>query len=520
MQPQTGLTCLAFADYAIQLDAADNVAVVVREIPVGRSIIAADGSQIGVHEIISPGHKFAIRRIQTGENVLRYGQVIGQAIQTIEPGAWVHTHNLRVRESKRDFEIQTSVPVLPIPTGSFQGYPRGKGLFGTRNYIAVVSTVSCSAQCTRAIAAAFTPDMLAAYPNVDGVVAVTHTVGCCAPPDSTSFAYLRRTLENILRHPNIGAAIYVSLGCEGNQMETVVPANWHYAVEPGTCLIGPYLTIQSRGGVGPTVQAGIEAVRELLPRVNVIERVQAPLSALTLAVQCGGSDGWSGVTANPLVGKVADRIVAYGGTVVLAETPEIYGAEQLLLKRTVSQRVGEKLIEKIRAWEQRAELEGFSLDNNPSPGNKKGGLTTIYEKSLGAVAKGGSTALMDVYDYAAWVESKGLVFMDTPGYDPVSVTGQIAGGCNLVLFTTGRGSVFGGLMAPCLKIASNSELYHRMAVDMDYDAGKMLHGFPLATAAEELFDQAVAVASGQRSKSEQIPFRDMDFVPWQLGPTL
>lgn len=502
-------------NWVLMLHPDDNVGIAMRDLGAGTR---TGGRTIA--ENIPAGHKVALEPIAAGQSVLRYGQRIGAATRAIAEGGWVHTHNLAAGAMKRDFLMRVAAETrerrgdAPV----FQGFPRADGRAGTRNYIAVVSTVSCSAQAARAIAHAFSGGALRDYPQVDGVVALTHNTGCCAPPDSTSFAYLRRTLENAARHPNVGAAIYVSLGCEGNQMEAVVPPTWRGGEGPG--LIGPFLTIQRLGGVGPAVEAGVAAIRELLPRVNDVRRQPVPLSALIVAVQCGGSDGWSGVTANPLVGRVADRLVDAGGTVVLAETPEIYGAEHLLLNRVASRAVGDRLVEKIREWERQAALQGFSLDNNPSPGNKAGGLTTIYEKSLGAVAKGGSRALRAVYDYAEWVDARGLVFMDTPGYDPVAVTGQIAGGCNLVVFTTGRGSVFGGLLAPCVKVASNSELYRRMNGDMDYNAGALLDGRGMDEAAGELERLVIETASGRRSKSEGVAFRDMDFVPWQLGPTL
>jgi altronate hydrolase len=402
------------------------------------------------------------------------------------------------------------------------GYPRAGNRFGVRNTIAVVSTVNCSAQSVQAIAGAFTPEILADFPNVDGVVAITHSYGCSGPIGDLSYRYLQRTLLNLARQPNIGGIVYVSLGCEVNQMADLVSAAREQANENdhGTAVVGPFLTIQDEGGIAKTVSAGIKAVKEMLPRVNAIRRVPAPLSGLSVALQCGGSDGWSGVTANPLVGRVADEIVRGGGTVVLAETPEIYGAEHLLTSRAASEQVGQKLIERIQWWQAQAELLGFSLDNNPSPGNKAGGLTTIYEKSLGAVAKGGSTPLMDVVEYAGWIDSKGLVFMDTPGNDPASVTGQVAGGCNLVLFTTGRGSVFGGNLAPCIKIASNSDTYRRMVDDMDYNAGVILEGKTFDEATAELLEQVIAVASGAPTKSEGNPYRQAEFIPWHIGVTL
>jgi altronate hydrolase len=385
---------------------------------------------------------------------------------------------------------------------------------GTRNYIAVISTVSCANQCARQIADAFKPEELAEYPNVDGVVAIVHTTGCSIAPDSLSFRYLQRTLFHLAEHPNVGGAIFVSLGCEGNQIQ--VPS----ADFPNPIPSSSVLTIQDLGGIRSTVRAGIAAMEQMLPAVNNTGRTPQPLSELVAALQCGGSDGWSGITANPLVGQVADTLVDSGGTVVLAETPEIYGAEHLLTHRVADAEAGRRLIERIQWWQAHAAREGFSLDNNPSPGNKAGGLTTIYEKSLGAVAKGGSRPLQAVYEYAERITQRGLVFMDTPGNDPVSITGQVAGGSTLVLFTTGRGSVFGGLIAPCIKIATNTATYQRMVEDMDFNAGVLLEGAGFETASQGLLDLVIETSSGKVSKSETSPGRESEFIPWQPGGIL
>jgi altronate hydrolase len=519
-----------FTGIALLLHPADSAAIAKMDIPAGTRITLQHPGkphrEITVQQDVPAGHKFATHEIEEGKDVLRYGQKIGLATQDIHRGDWVHTHNLSTGDMDREFSIQVVPPPPPIQKEAgeltFMGYPRPGGLVGTRNLIAVVSSVSCSAQVVRAIAGAFPRDTLRDFPQVDGVIAITHATGCCVPLGSTSLAYLQRTLSQIARHPNVGGVVYVSLGCEGNQMQALVQPNWDRldSLERATCVVGPYLVIQECGGIAGTVRAGTEAVRQMLPFVNANQRKPAPLSGLTVALQCGGSDGWSGVTANPLVGRVSDRIVQAGGTVVLAETPEIYGAEHLLLNRVVSEAAGHKLVAIIQEWQRQSQVYGFSMDNNPSPGNKKGGLTTIFEKSLGAVAKAGSTPLVDALGYAEWITSKGLVFMDSPGYDPVSVTGQVAGGCNLVIFTTGRGSVFGGSLAPCLKVVSNSDTYRRMAADMDYNAGVLLEGMSLDTAAEELLAMLVGAASGMQTKSEAAAFREEEFIPWQLHATL
>jgi altronate hydrolase len=503
-------------EIALTLHSKDNIAIARREIPPGTRIQLLE-QEITILEKISPGHKFALTAIEAGFPIYRYGQHIGNSTQSIPPGSWVHSHNLDVGDMQRQFKVEiaersTIQFANTSPARSFAGYPRSNGRYGTRNLIAVVSTVSCSAQAARAIAAHFTPTILEQYPNVDGVTAITHPLGCSVPETGLAHFYLQRALLNLTRHPNVGGILFVSLGCEVNQMADLVANETNGSA--------PFLIIQELGGIRKTVEAGIAAVEAMLPSVNTIDRAPAPLSELFLALQCGGSDGWSGVTANPLLGLVSDRIVTAGGTVVLAETPEIYGAEQLLLNRAADINTGRKLIERIQWWEAQAKLLGFSLDNNPTPGNKAGGLTTIYEKSLGAVAKGGSTPLNAVYEYAEWIGARGLVFMDSPGNDPVSITGQLAGGCSMIAFTTGRGSVFGSSLAPCIKIATNTALYKRMIDDMDFDAGIILEGDQMEAAAEDLLDLMIDSASGQRTKSEWSGFREGEFVPWQPGAVL
>jgi altronate hydrolase len=388
---------------------------------------------------------------------------------------------------------------------------------GTRNYVAVISTVNCSAHACLEIAHHFTPERLAPYANVDGVVALTFRNACSMRIGGPTHTVLQRTLAGMARHANVGATIFVGLGCETNQATTLVD---NYGLDSAGGGPPPILSIQELGGLRPTIDAGVAAVQDLLPRANAIERTSQPLAELMLALQCGGSDGWSGVTANPMVGLVADELVRQGGTVVLAETTEIYGAEHLLTRRAVQPQVGQKLLSQVRWWEEHARLLGTEIDNNPTFGNKAGGLTTIYEKALGAVAKSGQTPLVGVYEYAEPVTQKGFVFMDSPGYDPVAVTGQVASGCNLVLFTTGRGSVFGFKPAPSIKIASNSDLYQRMIGDMDVDAGVVLAGADMQQVANQLLDLVIAVASGQPSKSEAQGVGEAEFSPWHLGETL
>jgi altronate hydrolase len=496
----------------LRLHPQDNVAIAKTDLPQGVVLRSAlpSHAQMPLRQPIPSGHKVALQEIAPGEAVRRYGQVIGHASRAILPGEHVHVHNLGVQDFEREPALGADVKAVTFTPEherrTFLGYPRADGRVGARNYVAVISTVNCSAHASRQIAHYFTSERLAAYPNVDGVVALTHTSGCPVP-----YTLLQRTLAGMARHPNVGAYVLVGLGCETNQVADLME---------GYGLDGPGLVIQELGGLRKTVQAGIAAIEDLLPAVNAAARTPQPLSGLTLALQCGGSDAWSGVTANPLVGLVADEVVRQGGTVVLAETPEIYGAEHLLTRRAASPGVGQKLLAQVRWWGEHTRKLGFLLDDNRSVGNQAGGLTTIYEKSLGAVAKAGSTPLNDVYDYAQQVTARGFVFMNSPGYDPVAVTGQVAGGCNLVLFTTGRGSVLGFKPAPCIKISTNSTLYARMVDDMDLDAGQVLQGADMETVAAELLDLVVAVASGQPSKSEAQGVGEEEFCPWNLEGVL
>jgi altronate dehydratase len=465
----------------------------------------------------------ALYPIRFNEPVLRYGQVIGFASRDINPGDHVHIDNLKAPETQRPFTFEQSAkPVELVVQGerrTFLGYLRPDGRVGTRNYVAIISTVNCSAHASRLIANHFSPEKLKGFPNVDGVIALTHPYGCTTSINSPDYALLQRTLAGMACHPNVGGFILVGLGCETNQPSALVE-NCRLCFEGGLLPGSPeILVIQSLGGIRKTMETGIKTVNEMLPVVNAAVRTQQPISELVLALQCGGSDAWSGVTANPVVGLLADELVRQGGTVVLGETPEIFGAEHLLTYRAVDRRVAERLYSMLTWWQEYASRMGIELDDNRSIGNEEGGLTTIYEKSLGAIAKGGNTPLNGVFDYAQKVTKRGLTFMNTPGYDPVAVTGQVAGGCNLVLFTTGRGSVFGFKPAPSIKISTNTDLYERMREDMDINAGAVLDGRSMDVVAEQLFDLVIAVASGQPSKSEEQGVGESEFVPWSIsGP--
>ncbi len=507
---------------AILLHSDDNVAVAARDLAAGAAV-SIGSHLVRLSEPVRQGHKLCLRKVAAGQAVTKYGQTIGFATAPIEPGQWVHVHNLGAEAFERDYAPCSTIPPSPAPISdrTFQGYRRPGGKVGTRNYVAIISNVNCSASVAHFVAQRFDKAALRDFPNIDGVLPVTHGGGCGLQYGGENHKLLNRALAGVARHPNVGAYVLVGLGCEtatlGNllQNEGLVQLNLGGAPERP-----PLFSMQDLGGTQATVDAVVRAVGEMLPRVNDVRREAFPASQIVLGTNCGGSDGNSGITANPALGVASDLLVAAGGTSVLAETPEIYGAEQLLTRRARSPQVAQKLIDRIRWWERYAGMYGAQLDNNPSPGNKEGGLTTIYEKSLGAVTKGGATALEAVYEYAEPITAKGLVVMDTPGFDPVSVTGIVAGGANVVVFTTGRGSCFGCQPTPSLKIATNTPMYERMQADMDLDAGTILAGTSVEEIGRQIFERILAVASGERTKSERLGVGAAEFVPWNIGPVL
>ncbi len=497
----------------IRLDPADNVAIAQTALRGGEDV---DGLRLNA--AIPTGHKVALSAIAAGQPVLKYAQKIGVASCDIAAGDHVHTHNLSFTAVDQTYTFGTNLRPATVPeaTDTFMGFDRGKGRVGTRNYIGILTSVNCSATVARMIANHFTPEVLANYPNVDGVAAFVHGTGCGMGGDGTGFEALQRVMWGYARHPNLAGVLMVGLGCEMNQIDWLLEA---YGLEHGPLF--QTMNIQNVAGTQETVARGIERVEAMLPLANQATRTPCAVSHLKVALQCGGSDAWSGVTANPALGYACDLLAAQGGTGVLAETPEIYGAEHLLVERAADQATGERLIDLIRWWEEYTAANKGSMDNNPSPGNKAGGLTTILEKSLGAAAKGGTTPLNGVYKYAEPVTAAGFTFMDSPGYDPASVTGQIAGGCQIVCFTTGRGSAFGSKPSPTIKIATNTDMATRMAGDMDIDAGRILsEGLDVPAMGREIYEQIIATASGAATKSERLGLGDYEFVPWQIGATM
>nr|WP_256500255.1 altronate dehydratase family protein [Limimaricola litoreus] len=491
----------------------DNVAIALGDIAPGET----DAPPL--LQSVKQGHKVATTPIRAGENVLRYGQIIGQAKADIAVGEHVHVHNLGMGEHSRDYAHASENTPLPPATEdrSFMGYTRADGRVGTRNYIGILTSVNCSGSVARFIAeAAEKSGLLDAYDNIDGIVPITHGTGCGMSGENEGYATLFRTLSGYAQHPNFGGILLIGLGCEVMQISDLVggrPIRADGALR--------YMTIQHEGGTRRTIEKGLEELRGIAKLANEARRAPAPVSHLTVGMQCGGSDGYSGITANPALGMASDMLVRHGGTTILSETSEIYGAEHLLTRRAASVEVGEKLIERIRWWEDYTARNHGEMDNNPSPGNKRGGLTTILEKSLGAVAKSGSAPLTDVYLFGEKIDKRGFVFMDSPGFDPCSVTGQIASGANLIVFTTGRGSVSGYMPTPCIKVATNSDMYRRMSEDMDVNCGDIVsEGVGLDEKGREIFEMLIRVASGEKTNSESLGFGGVEFVPWQIGAVM
>ncbi len=516
---------LSTTESILALHPEDNIAIVTSALLEGAPI-RADGDVRALDDVPF-GHKIATRAIASGEPIRKFGQVIGFATEPIEPGQWVHTQNVTPGELSLDYAFASEIPADPerLAARTFMGIRRTDGRVAARNYIGIISTVNCSATSSKYVAANFDQSILDAYPNIDGVIALTHKGGCAFDYGGEEHERLARTLAGFAKHPNIAAYVVLGLGCETAQasfltdkhdlVQLRMPGEDSQA-EPQPLV----MNIQDVGGVRKTVERATGVIREMLPEVNAIERVPVPVSEIMLGCECGGSDGNSGITANPAVGIASDLLVAHGATSILAETPEICGGEHLLTRRAVSREVGQKLIDLIDWWKDYAAKFGGTIDNNPSVGNKQGGLTTIYEKSLGAIAKGGSTALNGVYDFAAPIDRKGFVIMDSPGFDAISVTGMVASGANVVVFTTGRGSCFGCKPVPTIKISSNTPMYDHMIDDMDINAGKILEGASVEEVGQEIFEKIVAVASGEKTKSEAQGIGDEEFSPWVVGPIL
>ena len=500
------------AEGIIRLHPSDTVVIALADL---RAEAHPDGLDVALPGPVPRGHKIAAGPIAKGTPVIRYGQIIGQATADIPAGGHVHSHNLGMGPHTADYAIGQDCRALPpLVPRTFMGYARPDGSVGTRNYLGILTSVNCSGSVARFIAEAAERDPTIMN-GIDGVVPIVHGTGCGMSGVNEGYDTLMRTLKGYARNANFGGILLVGLGCEVMQVPDLV----------GQGRLRPdgnfrYMTIQQTGGTRATIEAGLRVLRDMAVVARQVVRTPAPVSKLIVGLQCGGSDGYSGITANPALGAASDMLVQMGGTTILSETPEIYGAEHLLTRRAVNQAVGERLIERIRWWEDYTARNGGEMDNNPSPGNKKGGLTTILEKSLGAVAKGGTAPLSGVYKFAEPILTPGFVYMDSPGYDPCSVTGQIASGATLIVFTTGRGSVSGYKPSPCIKLATNTEMYTRMAEDMDVNCGDIIDGVSITAKGAEIVEKIIDVASGGKSHSEALGFGGAEFVPWQIGAVM
>jgi len=501
----------------VRLHEADNVAVAIAALAPGDAVLAGGPP---ARDKIPTGHKVALRDIAPGAKVVKYGQTIAVATAAIPAGAHVHVHNAAMPDYGESYDIESLpriVPPAPKCARSFLGFQRENGRVGTRNYLAVIATVNCSASVVKHAAEAAWQELdRERYPMIDGIVPVMHGSGCGMAGDGEALASLQRTLWGYVTHPNMAGVVLVGLGCEVNQVSLMLES---YGLSESPRFKA--MTIQESGGTKQTVAKVRDAIAAMLPLANAAERTPQSAAHLTLALQCGGSDGYSGLTANPALGHAVDLLVDHGGSAILSETPEIYGAEHLLIARAAGPEVARKLVERIRWWEDYTAKLGGAMNNNPTPGNKAGGLTTILEKSLGAVAKGGARPMMGVYRYAEPIKTPGFCFMDSPGYDPCSITGQVAAGANVICFTTGRGSVYGNKPVPSLKLATNSAMYARLADDMDIDCGTIVsQGRKVEEVGQEIFETLLATASGARSKSELNGIGDCEFVPWITGAVM
>ena len=501
---------------AIRLHNNDNVVTAKSDIDPD---ILLNDENITTTQFILVGHKIATKDISKGEDIIKYDNIIGTATDNIAIGDHVHVHNTGMSDKKRDYEFSQGCKELEIlpedKQATFMGYKRPGGKYGTRNFVGIISSVNCSATVCKKIADTFNEEVMSQYPNVDGVVSITHSLGCGGNSRGMGWELLQATMQGYSRHPNFGGLLVIGLGCEVNQV-----AGMAQSMSWANSDTFKMMTIQEVGGSRKTINEGVEMIKQMLPILNKNKREKCPASGLILGLECGGSDAYSGMTANPALGAAVDLLVKNGGTGTLAETPEIFGAEHLLTRRAITEEVGNKIVNFIKWWQEDylAKHQPEQLHQDPSPGNKAGGLTTILEKSLGAVAKGGTTNLVDVYQYAEPIKAKGFTFMNTPGYDPLSVTGMVAGGANIICFTTGRGSVFGCKPSPSIKLATNNDLYERMTEDMDINCGKILMGESnIEEMGKEIFQYILDIASGQQSKSEINGVGDLEFIPWQMG---
>ncbi|KGH08239.1 galactarate dehydratase [Comamonas thiooxydans] len=498
----------------IRLDPLDNVVVARMEVPEGTPVVS---ESITTLQRVPSGHKMAARFIAKGEAVLKYNTVIGFAAEDLPAGTWMHSHNIQFGDLTKDYRHGLDyVPTKLLPSherATFQGIVRADGRVATRNYLGVFIVSHAAATVARHITKFFDEDELGNFGNVDGVVPYIHEQGSGMERSGEPMQVLRRTIGGYIHHPNTAGALVIALGVDHNELEAFLEDQ---GLQRGPLL--QTLVIQEVGGTKKAIAAGIEMVRSMLPLANQVLREPVSAEHIMVGMQCGGSDGFSGLSANPALGAAMEILIRNGGTAILSETSEIYGVEHTLTARAVTPEVGKKLVARIDWWLKYNEGRDTQINGQVSPGNNAGGLANVLEKSLGGAKKGGNAPLMEVYEYAQPVVQHGLVFMDTPGYDPVSATGQIAGGANLVCFTTGRGSCFGSVPAPTIKLASNTPMYARMANDMDINCGPVIDGeVTIEEMGQRIFQQILDHASGTKTKSEALGVGLNEFVPWPLG---
>lgn len=498
----------------IRLDPKDNVVVARMPVPAGTRV---ESEHLTTLQDVPSGHKVAARAISKGEPVLKYNTVIGFASEDLPAGTWMHSHNISFGDLVKDYrhgqDYRPTEVLPPAERARFQGIVRADGRVATRNYLGVFIVSHSAATVARHIADHFDEEELAGFAHVDGVVPFIHEQGSGMEQSGEPMDMLRRTLGGYVRHPNTGGALVVALGEEQNELGAFLA---HQGLQPGPLL--QTLVIQEAGGTRKAIALGIDKIRSMLPLADTARRQSVSAEHIMVGMQCGGSDGFSGLSANPALGAAMEILVRNGGTAILSETSEIYGVEHTLTARARTPEVGQKLVDRMNWWLKYNEGRDTQINGQVSPGNNAGGLANVLEKSLGGAKKGGNAPLMEVYEYAQPVTQPGLVFMDTPGYDPVSATGQIAGGANLVCFTTGRGSCFGSYPAPTIKLASNTPMYARMSGDMDINCGPVIDGeATIAEMGQRIFEQVLRHASGERTKSEALGVGENEFVPWPLG---
>ncbi|MGI3170873.1 UxaA family hydrolase [Pseudooceanicola sp. C21-150M6] len=499
----------------IRLDPLDNV--VVARMPVSAGTPVPSEGVTTLQDVPS-GHKIAARDIRKGEAVLKYNTVIGYAAEDLVPGTWMHSHNILFDEVEKDYAFTTRyepTDFVPQPQrATFDGIKRPDGRVATRNFVGVFVVSAASGTVARRIAKSFKEDDLKSFPMIDGVVPYVHDQGDGMEWTGEPMDLLRRTIGGYLKHVNTGAALIIAQGDEANDLEALLADQ---GLKRGPTL--QTMLVEETEGLRAAIAAGRSKIEAMLPLANACHREPCSAEHITVGLQCGGSDGFSGLSANPALGAAMDLLVKNGGTAILSETSEIFGVEHTLTQRAVTPEVGQKLVDRMNWWLEYNAGKDTQINGRVSPGNNAGGLANVLEKSLGGAKKGGNTGLMGVYKYAEPVDAHGFVFMDTPGYDPAAATGQIAGGANMVCFTTGRGSCFGSVPAPTMKLASNTPMYDRMKADMDVNCGRIIDGeISVEDLGKEIFEQLLEHASGhQPTKSELSGMGTNEFMPWPIG---